>query len=224
MAFSILFTGHYDQEKPMFTGIIECFAKIKKIKKSGSEGLIEIENPFGNEIKAGDSIAVDGVCLTVETFDSDSMTFFISRSSLQKTIAGDYRSGTLVNLERALQYNGRLDGHIVTGHVDNVASVRNVRRIGKGVEFTVDLKPEFSSLVVDRGSVALNGISLTIATLTGDGFTISLIPESMERTTFAEGIRAGMKLNVEYDILGKYVARQLSGRSSGVDNSMLEML
>ena len=208
----------------MFTGIVECFVKIKKIKRSGSEGVLEIENPFGDEIKAGDSIAVDGTCLTVEKFDNSSITFFISHSSLSKTVATEYRSGTVVNLERALKYNGRLDGHIVSGHVDSVSVVQNVKQIGKGVEITVGSTLDDAPLIVDRGSVALNGVSLTIATVEQGSFIISLIPESMERTTFATGIRTGMKVNVEYDMLGKYVARQLADRSGGVTNSIMELL
>ena len=209
----------------MFTGIIEAVSAITKIEKRGSECRISIKNPFGNEIKTGDSIAVDGVCLTVESFNDSSVSFFVSKSTLEKTIAAKYTTGSLVNLERAMSANGRFDGHIVQGHVDSCGKVAEIRKIGDGTEISIDFDRRFSDLTVPRGSVTVNGVSLTIAELEGNTFKISLIPETMKRTAFAETLKTGTEVNLEFDILGKYVAKIMHrGGNSAELEDLIEKL
>ena len=191
----------------MFTGIIEAVSKVTKIEKKGSECRISIKNQFGKEIKNGDSIAVDGICLTVESFTEENISFFVSKSTLEKTIAGKYNTGSPVNLERAMAADGRFDGHIVQGHVDSCGKVTETKKIGDGTEIKITFDRKFADLTVPRGSVTVNGVSLTIAELDGNTFKISLIPETLKRTTFAETLKTGAEVNLEFDILGKYVAR-----------------
>ena len=194
----------------MFTGIIEKTGKVARLTASGPERTLTIENPFGDDLKTGDSIAVDGVCLTVSAFDRERASFFVSAETVKKTLAAHYRPGRTVNLERALAFGGRLDGHIVTGHVDTVSRIAAVKKVGAGIEIVVAIPRECAHLVVDRGSIAVNGISLTIAELRGDEAVVSLIPETLSRTAFAGGVAAGDAVNIEFDILGKYAARLLA--------------
>ena len=206
----------------MFTGIIEAVSKVTKIEKKGSECRISIKNQFGKEIKNGDSIAVDGVCLTVESFTEENISFFVSKSTLEKTIAGKYATGSTVNLERAMAADGRFDGHIVQGHVDSCGKVTETKKIGDGTEIKITFDRKFTDLTVQRGSVTVNGVSLTIAELDGNTFKISLIPETLKRTTFAETLKTGAEVNLEFDILGKYVARIMhrGGNDSDFENLM----
>ena len=194
----------------MFTGIIERISEIKDVRKKGSEYGLLTGNPFGNEISVGDSVSVDGTCLTVVEFNADSMFFFVSKVTAEKTIIADYKKGTPVNLERAMKANGRFDGHIVQGHIDTRGTVRSIRKAGEGVEITIFFDPVFSDLAVDRGSVSVNGISLTTAEVSSDSFMISLIPETLKRTSFSKKLFQGQSVNIEFDIIGKYIAR-LSG-------------
>ena len=204
----------------MFTGIIEAVSAVTKIEKKGSECRISIKNPFGRDIKTGDSIAVDGVCLTVESFSNENISFFVSKSTLEKTIAGKYVTGSTVNLERAMAANGRFDGHIVQGHVDSCGKVAEVKKIGDGIEVRITFDRKFADLTVPRGSVTVNGVSLTIAELDVNSFKISLIPETLKRTTFAETLKTGAEVNLEFDILGKYVSRILrrGGNEKNLEN------
>lgn len=209
----------------MFTGIIEAVSKITRIGKSGSECRLSVKNPFGNAIKSGDSIAVDGVCLTVESFSQENISFFVSKATLEKTIAGDYDIETTVNLERAMPANGRFDGHIVQGHVDSRGKVVDVRKIGDGTEIKITFDRIFEDLTVPRGSIAVNGVSLTIAELEGNTFKISLIPETMQRTSFGKVIKTGAAINLEFDILGKYAAKMMHrGGKDAEFESLIEKL
>ena len=213
----------------MFTGIIEAVSEVTEIKKSGSEVVISVTNKFSDdsEMKTGDSIAIDGTCLTATSITEKRITFFISKISYEKTLAKHYKSGTKVNLERALRYNGRLDGHIVTGHVDCLGEISKLKKIDKGYESEVKIPSNFSHLIVPRGSVAINGISLTLAEAGKNSFTFTIIPETLERTNLSDFIRKGGIVNLEFDILGKYVSRQLElkgGNKNSDYNSLLEKL
>ena len=206
----------------MFTGIIEAVSEITRIEKSGSECRLCVKNPFGNAIKTGDSIAVDGVCLTVESFNSAMISFFVSKATLEKTIAGNYSSGSAVNLERAMPANGRFDGHIVQGHVDSCGKVSEIRKIGDGTEIKITFDRNFEDFTVPRGSIAVNGVSLTIAELEGNTFKISLIPETMKRTSFGKILKTAVAVNLEFDILGKYAAKMMKrgGNEDNLENLM----
>jgi riboflavin synthase len=209
----------------MFTGIIEKISAVKKIVRSGNEYALTVENPYSNEIKSGDSIAVDGVCLTVEKFSTQTIDFFISKVTAQKTIAAKYSTGSIINLERAMNMNGRFDGHIVQGHIDTTGVISNIKKIGLGTEITVRYDKAFSELIISGGSVAVNGISLTAAYVENNHFTISLIPETLNRTSFSKNLKTGAEVNLEFDIIGKYVAGLIEKRSgSNRLGSLLEKL
>lgn len=209
----------------MFTGIIEKTAVVKKILKNGNEYAVTIENPYSTEIKPGDSIAIDGVCLTVEKFSDNTIDFFISKVTAQKTIAAKYSTGSIINLERAMKADGRFDGHIVSGHIDTTGVISNIKKIGLGTEITIRYNKIFSNFVISGGSVAVNGISLTLANVENDSFTISLIPETLKRTSFSKQLNPGTEVNIEFDIIGKYVAGLIEKRSENNRlSSLLEKL
>jgi riboflavin synthase len=209
----------------MFTGIIEKTSVVKKIISSGNEYKLTIENPFSDELKTGDSIAVDGVCLTVEKFSDNTIDFFISKVTALKTIAAKYSTGSTVNLERAMNMNGRFDGHIVQGHIDTTGVISNIKKIGLGIEITFRYNRTFSKFIIPGGSIAVNGISLTAASADETSFTVSLIPETLKRTSFSKQLKAGEEVNLEFDIIGKYVASLIDSRK-GASNlgSLLEKL
>jgi len=201
----------------MFTGIIEKTSAVIHIKKKGTEYELLIGNPFGNDISAGDSIAVDGTCLTVVEFNISSILFFVSRSTVEKSIISRYKTNTPVNLEKAMRADGRFDGHIVQGHVDTKGTIASVQKINEGIEITVSFDHQFSDFITARGSVCVNGISLTTAEVSDSSFMISIIPETLKRTTFSTALSTGQNVNIEFDIIGKYVAR-LNGKSGNGSN------
>jgi riboflavin synthase len=209
----------------MFTGIIEKTAKVKKLLRSSKECSLTVENPFGNEIKTGDSIAVDGICLTVESFSQTEINFFVSAATVMKTVVSEYDGGTIVNLERAMKSGGRFDGHIVQGHIDTTGVMKNVQTIDKGVEIRIEFSKDFGTYIVDRGSVAVNGISLTWAVTGDDFFIVSVIPETVKRTSLKNILQKGKKVNLEFDVIGKYVSKIVSksGRAANM-KSLLEKL
>ena len=209
----------------MFTGIIEAVSEVTKLEKLGAECRLTLKNPFGSELKKGDSVAGDGVCLTVERFSNESVSFFVSKSTLEKTVAAKYVAGSVVNLERAMAANGRFDGHIVQGHVDSAGKVVGLKKIGFGIEAEIEIDSSFSDFVVSRGSITLNGVSLTIAELSQNIIKVSLIPETLNRTSFSKILKQGLFINVEFDILGKYVSRIVRrGENSAALESLMEKL
>ncbi len=206
----------------LFSGIIEKTAAVTRLTASGAERMLTIGNPFGGEAQCGDSIAVDGVCLTVTERSAQHLSFFVSAETVKKTRAAAYKPGQIVNLERALVFGGRLDGHLVTGHVDTVGRIAAVRKIGDGVEVSIHVPPHFKMLLVEQGSLAVNGVSLTVARLEGDRVTVSLVPETLKRTSFESALSVGETVNLEFDIIGKYVLRLLGPRTK--DESLRALL
>jgi riboflavin synthase len=195
----------------VFTGIVEDVGAVRSLTPSGGGAVLTVETAIPlAEVSLGDSIAVAGACLTVtargeRTFDAD-----VSAETLSRTTLGRLRPGTAVNLERALTLSGRLGGHLVYGHADGTAAVREVRRSGDSHVFALRAGAPIMRYVVFKGSVALDGVSLTVSLLRGDGFEVTLIPHTLERTTFGR-LRAGDEVNVETDIVGKYVERFAGG-------------
>ena len=191
----------------MFTGLIEELGRIKAREASDEGGArLVIEAGFVNELVAGDSVAVNGVCLTAVdpvagVFSADAMGVTLERSSL-----GDLEVGSVVNLERALRADGRLGGHIVQGHVDGVGAVSATRRDGNALVVTVGCSVDLLRYMVPKGSIAVDGVSLTLAEVHEDGFDVWLIPETQERTRIGQA-ELGMRVNLEVDILAKYVER-----------------
>jgi len=193
----------------VFTGIVEAVGEIVAIEAAGDLTHFTVAAPgIAADAGVGDSVAVNGACLTVTSARDGTLRFDAVRETLAKTALGDLAVGSRVNLERALLASGRLDGHIVQGHVDGVARVNRVERSGDDVRLFVGCAPEISQLLVPKGSVAIDGVSLTVVGVDAAGFDVALIPLTLEKTTLG-ALRSGDRVNVEVDVLGKYVRRYL---------------
>jgi riboflavin synthase len=193
----------------MFTGLIQDIGKVNSLE-SGSDGArFRIATSLGPEIALGDSVAVNGVCLTATAADADGFETEAMNQTLEVTALGELGGGDEVNLELAMRASDRLGGHIVQGHVDGVGTVAAVSDDGFARRVRVALGPELLRHAVDRGSITLSGVSLTIAELGDEWLEVSLIPETLERTNLGD-LTPGSKLNVECDIVAKYVERLLA--------------
>lgn len=193
----------------MFTGIVETVGSVVSLERRGELARIEVEAPaILDGVKVGDSVAVNGACLTVTRVDAPRLAFDAVRETLEKTALGRLEAGSRVNLERALRADGRLDGHIVQGHVDATGAVRALERQGTDVRFAVETGRDFAAELVPKGSVAIDGVSLTVVDVVEDGFDVVLIPHTLAETTLGER-RPGDPVNLEADVLGKYVKRYL---------------
>jgi riboflavin synthase len=193
----------------VFTGIIETTGEIKAIERRGDlTRLVIAAATIAGEVAVGESVAVNGACLTVVGASAGEIQFDAVLETLEKTSLGDLSTGSRVNLERAMRMGGRLDGHIVQGHVDGVGRVRELARDGDDVRLYVDCGSEISQFLVTKGSVAIDGVSLTVVGVGEGGFDVALIPLTLTRTTLGER-RAGDRVNLEADVLGKYVKQYL---------------
>lgn len=193
----------------MFTGLIEDLGTLRRFQKSGDSGRITIATAFPmQEIVMGESIAVNGVCLTVVGFGGGSFTADVSPESLARTNLGQLNTGSRVNLERALKLSDRLGGHIVSGHVDTQGVVTERRQDQNAVRFTIEVPQSQIRYLVEKGSVAIDGISLTVNAVAEQTFSVAVIPHSLAKTTL-QWCEPGVRVNVETDILGKYVERLL---------------
>jgi riboflavin synthase len=189
----------------MFTGIIEYVGSVVSVAKSAAGERITVRaGRIAEESALGDSIAVNGACLTVSTLDGDKFTVDVSPETMRVTTLGDLGAGNQVNLERAMSGSGRFGGHIVLGHVDVVGTVSRITPRGEFTDFVVNVPAEFRRYLVPKGSVTVNGVSLTVADRFDDGFSIALIPVTLAETTLGAA-RPGDRVNLEADILGKYV-------------------
>lgn len=193
----------------MFTGLIEDLGTLRRFQKSGDSGRITIATAFPmHEIVMGESIAVNGVCLTVVDFGSGAFTADVSPESLARTNLGQMAVGSRVNLERALRLSDRLGGHIVSGHVDTLGVVTERSQDQNAVRYTIEVPESQIRYLVEKGSVAIDGISLTVNAVTDRSFSVAVIPHSLAKTTL-QWCKPGVRVNVETDILGKYVERLL---------------
>ena len=193
----------------MFTGIIEVVGSVAERWQRGEIGALVIDAPGVTEgVGIGDSIAVNGCCLTVTVIDGSHLSFEAVKETLEKTSLGELEAGSHVNLERALRAGGRLDGHIVQGHVDGTGRVRSILREGDDVRLAIDCGPEIGDFLVEKGSVAIDGVSLTVVGVSDAGFDVALIPHTLKATTLGER-EPGDRVNLEADVLGKYVKRYL---------------
>ncbi len=194
----------------MFTGIIEEKGTIRTIRRDGSACVLTIEcHEVLCGTNVGDSIAVSGVCLTVTALGSDFFTADLMAETLQRSSLGALAAGAAVNLERAMPADGRFGGHIVSGHIDGTGTVREVRRDGNAVWYTIAAEPALLRYIVEKGSIAVDGTSLTVAYVDEACFNVSIIPHTLAVTTLPDR-RAGDMVNLECDIIGKYVERLLS--------------
>lgn len=193
----------------MFTGLIQEVGLVVRLLNHGMDAEIEIACPsLRRQIAVGNSVAVDGVCLTANKMTSAGFLAGISNETLKRTTLRNMKGAEKVNLEPALAVGGRLGGHFVQGHVDAVGRLESSKTVGKGWEMDFSYPPELSPFLVEKGSVAVNGISLTIANIPSDIFTVAVIPHTFDSTNLKH-MRTGAEVNLEVDILAKYVARIL---------------
>lgn len=194
----------------MFTGIVEEMGVIKSIRKGASSAVLEIQAQVVLEdVHIGDSIAVNGVCLTATTFTPTTFTADVMHETLNRSSLANLRPGSRVNLERAMAANGRFGGHIVAGHVDGVGTVLQTRKDDNAIWYTIGAGPEVLRYVVEKGSITIDGISLTVAKVTDTDFSISAIPHTVAVTVLQDR-KPGDTVNLETDIIGKYVEKLLT--------------
>lgn len=198
----------------MFTGIIEETGSIKKISKKVANILLEVKAKKAlKDIKIGQSISINGVCLTVIDFSKESFTVEATEETQEKSNIRDLKENDKVNLERTLPVTGRFDGHFVAGHIDGTGKLVKVSKNKDSVLLTIEINETLGKYVVNKGSIAVDGISLTVVKLENNVFTVNIIPHTFENTNLKYR-KAGDKLNIEFDIIGKYIEKMLSVKSN----------
>ena len=190
----------------MFTGLIEAVGQVAHVAKTAAGLRIEVRAPFAAQLSNGESVAVNGVCLTVAQADASTFRADIGPETARVTTLGLLQPDQPVNLERAMRPDGRFGGHFVQGHVDGIGSVREIRPDGDAYWLKVAFSPDLAPFFVPKGSIAVEGVSLTVAALDGDQFDVMIIPFTWTHTSLA-ALRAGAQVNLECDVIGKYVAR-----------------
>lgn len=190
----------------MFTGIIETTGIIQSIERSGTNVSFWVASSLANALKVDQSLSHNGVCLTVEAIENDLHKVTAIEETLQKTNLGSLQTGNVVNLERCMQLNGRLDGHIVQGHVDSTAVCTEAITKDGSWEYRFEIDAAFASLIIEKGSITINGTSLTIFDLTENSFKVAIIPYTYHHTNISS-VQVGSVVNIEFDMIGKYVNR-----------------
>jgi len=190
----------------MFTGIIETIGNISSVQQEGSNKTFRIASSLASQLRVDQSLSHDGACLTVESVAADHYEVTAIAETLSKTNLSDWKNGGLVNLERCLQFNGRLDGHLVQGHVDTTAICVDHKNLQGSWVFRFEFPGSFRNLVIEKGSIAVNGISLTCFEVTNSAFSVAIIPYTYENTNIRNLI-PGALVNIEFDMIGKYVDR-----------------
>ena len=204
----------------MFTGIVEEIGLVENVKKGPASASVTINAPAVTAgTKTGDSIAVNGICLTVTSLAGSTFTADIMHESLNRSSLSDLRRGSRVNLERAMAADGRFGGHIVSGHVDGTGIISAIREYDNAVWYTVRTSPAIMRYIVEKGSVTIDGVSLTVAAVTEDSFSVSVIPHTRQVTIMGD-LRAGDKVNLENDIIGKYVEKFLKPEETSVKSNI----
>ena len=188
----------------MFTGIIECIATVEKIEKDKGNLNISLKSSITKELKVDQSLCHNGVCLTVVKLNDDIYTVTVIAESLKKTNLGELKPGDIVNLERSMSVNSRFDGHVVQGHVDEVAVCSESFETNGSWKYV--FKHSEQNITVEKGSITINGVSLTVVDSTSSSFSVAIIPYTYENTSFKK-IVEGSKVNLEFDILGKYISK-----------------
>jgi len=195
-----LFLGFAKFHNNMFTGIIESLGTVEKIEQEGSNVHFTIASSISNQLKIDQSLSHNGVCLTVVDLTESTHTVTAIEETLKRSSLGQLKVGSTVNLERAMQANARLDGHIVQGHVDTTGICESVKEVDGSWYFTFRYQPTPEHLLVDKGSICINGVSLTVVS------PMAIIPYTFEHTTFGD-LKSGDPVNLEFDVIGKYIAR-----------------
>ena len=190
----------------MFTGIIETLGTIKDIRKEEENLHITVSSSITNELRIDQSVSHNGVCLTVVGISEDQFTVTAIKESIDKTNIGDWKMGDAVNLERAMKLGDRLDGHIVQGHVDQTGICRSVEETGGSWQYTFEYDADLNNITIEKGSITVNGVSLTVVNSKKNEFSVAIIPYTHEHTNFKD-FKVGTKINLEFDVIGKYVTR-----------------
>lgn len=197
----------------MFTGIVEEVGKVDNIKKGVKSSIITVTaNKIFEDIHIGDSIAVNGVCLTVTNFNDNTFTADVMNETLSRSSLGELSKGSYVNLERAMPINGRFGGHIVSGHIDGTGEITNIQKDDNAIWYTVKAHDSLMKYIVEKGSIAIDGISLTVAKVSDKNFSVSIIPHTAKETILSHR-KIGDSVNLENDIIGKYVDKLINFRS-----------
>lgn len=197
----------------MFTGIIEELATVTKIDQQGDNLHFTIKSSIAHELKIDQSVSHNGVCLTVVSVKDDNYTVIAIKETLDKTALGDLAVGDVVNLERAMKMGDRLDGHIVQGHVDQTAKCINITEEKGSWRFTFNYDPSFTNVTIEKGSITIDGTSLTVVDSKENQFSVAIIPYTYDHTRFKD-YRIGSTVNLEFDVIGKYVSRLLKLRKN----------
>ncbi|MDQ7959576.1 riboflavin synthase [Flavobacterium lindanitolerans] len=190
----------------MFTGIIETLGTIKDLRKEGENIHITLSSSVTYELKIDQSVSHNGVCLTVVGISNDQYTVTAIKESIDKTNIGEWKIGDQVNLERAMRLGDRLDGHIVQGHVDQTGTCISIEEADGSWYYTFEYDPKLSNITIEKGSITVNGVSLTVVNSQKNAFSVAIIPYTYEHTNF-KNFEVGTKINLEFDVIGKYVSR-----------------
>ena len=193
----------------MFTGIIEKQGLVKLLARENDNLHISISSEFASELKVDQSVAHNGVCLTVVSIDQDIYTVTAIKETLLKTNISALQEGDTVNLERAMKLGDRLDGHIVQGHVDQTATCIDIKNENGSWAFTFEYDPKLNNITIEKGSITINGTSLTVVNSKNNTFSVAIIPYTYDHTNF-NSFKIGTEVNLEFDVIGKYVARLIS--------------
>ena len=193
----------------MFTGIIETLGLIKEIKKENNNVHVTVQSDITNELKIDQSVAHNGVCLTVINIKDDLYTVTAIKETIDKTNLGDWQTNDLINLERAMKLGDRLDGHIVQGHVDQVGICKEIIEANGSWYYTFQYDENLNNITIEKGSITVNGVSLTVVNSKDNTFSVAIIPYTYEHTNFKNFI-VGTKINLEFDVVGKYVSKLFS--------------
>ena len=190
----------------MFTGIIESLGIIKEIKKENDNLHITVSSFITHELKIDQSVAHNGVCLTVVSINDDTYTVTAIRETLEKTNLAEWKVNDLINLERAMKLGDRLDGHIVQGHVDQIGICKNINETNGSWYYTFEYDADLNNMTIEKGSITINGVSLTVVNSLRNEFSVAIIPFTYEHTNF-KNITMGTKINLEFDVVGKYISK-----------------
>ena len=193
----------------MFTGIIETFGEIKALHKDGGNAHVTLASSITDELKIDQSVAHNGLCLTVIAINKNEYTVTAIQETIDKTNLSDWKTGDLVNLERAMKLGDRLDGHIVQGHVDQTGICKSIQEANGSWYFTFEYDPILNNLTIEKGSITINGVSLTVVNSLKNEFSVAIIPYTYENTNF-KNFKIGTKINLEFDVIGKYVSKLYS--------------
>ena len=204
----------------MFTGIVEEIGIVRNMKKGAKSAVLTIEcKIILDDLKLGDSVSTNGVCLTITDIKSPTFTADVMNETLSKSTLGSLNIGSRVNLERAMPANGRFGGHIVSGHIDGIGKVTSIKKDDIAIWYTIKTSPKIMLYIIEKGSIAIDGISLTVASIMHDSFLVSVIPHTAKETTLSEK-KIGSIVNLENDIVGKYI-KKFTQDNNGITETFL---